>query len=103
MLGVPELGGTLLSSMRTFSTLFPWRSTFFKNNPKMSKITNISGIFSHIGGNMSRRGTARDKILFFSRPHRSHVLSKKRGTHTTTFQKKVFTLRKKLCEGPDLK
>ena len=91
-----------MGSMRRFWALFPWRSTLFKNIPQMSQNANISGIYSNIEGNMSRGVTARDKILF-SCPHRSHVLSKKRGTHETTFQEKVFITRKNLTEGPDLK
>ena len=103
MLGVPKLGGRLLGSMRRFWALFPWRSTLFKNIPQMSQNANISGIYSNIEGNMSGGVTARDEVLLFSCPHRSHVLSKKRGTHATIFQEKVFILRKMVTDGPDLK
>ena len=75
MLGAPKLGGALLGSMQRFLTLFPWRSTFLKNNPQCPQNANKWRIFGHIGGNMSRRGTAREE--FFLCPHRSHVLSKK--------------------------
>ena len=60
MLGAPKLGGTLLGSMQRFLTLFPWRSTFLKNNPQCPQNANKWRIFGHIGGNMSRKGTARD-------------------------------------------
>ena len=78
MLGAPKLGGTLLGSMQTIWTLFPWRSTFLKNNPQCPQNANKSCIFGHMGGNMSRRGTARDENHFLC-PHRSHVLSKNKG------------------------
>ena len=79
MLGAPKLGGTLLGSMQTIWTLFPWRSTFLKNNPQCPQNANKSCIFGHMGGNMSMRGTARVENNFFSCPHRSHVPSKKKG------------------------
>ena len=103
MLGVPKLGGTLLSSMRRFWALFPWRSTLFKNIPQMSQNANISGIYSNIEGNMSRGVTARDKILFFLVPIDLMYFQKKTGNYATTFQEKVFIIRKKVLEGPDLK
>ena len=62
MQGVPKLGGRLLGSMHRFWAPFPWRSTFLKIIPQMSQNANKSRIFGHIGGIMSWRGTARDKI-----------------------------------------
>ena len=92
-----------MGSMRRFWALFPWRSTLFKNIPQMSQNANISGIYSNIEGNMSGRGTARDKILFFLVPIDLMYFQKKRGTHATTFQEKVFIIPKNLTEGGDLK
>ena len=92
-----------MSSMRNFWVLFPWRSSLFKNNPQMSQIANNSGISSHIGGNISRRGTARDKLLIFHVPIDLMYFQKKGGTNATTFWEKVFIFRKKVTQGVDLK
>jgi len=65
----------------------------------MSQNTNKSCIFGHTGGNMSWRETARDKKLFFSCPHRSHALSKKRGHWYLHFWGKSIYNSKKTDRG----
>ena len=90
MLGDPKLGGTLLGSMHRVWAFSSWRPTFFENIPQMSQNENKSGIFGLIGGNMSWRGTARDKIWFFSCPHRSHLLSKKKGASISSLLWKKY-------------
>ena len=48
----------------------------FPEPPPSRKITNDSGIYTYWGGNMSREGTAREKINNFSEAPRCIVFSK---------------------------
>ena len=83
--------------------IFPLASDLFLKIPPSRKITNNYEICTHLGGNMSRGGTARGKINNFFEAPRCNVFSKKRGIDIITFGEKVFILGKNHCEGPDLK
>ena len=58
---------------------FPLASDLFLTIPPSRKITNNSGIYTYWGGNMSRGGTAREKMNDFFAAPRCVVFSTKRG------------------------
>ena len=62
----------------------------FLKIPPSRKITNNSSIYTYLGGNMSRGGTARGKINNFFEAPRCIVFSKKKGHSCIHFLEKYW-------------
>jgi hypothetical protein len=71
----------------------------FLKIPPSRKTTNNSGICTHLGGNMSKRGTAREKIKIWFEAHRCIVFSKK-GAFMQTLPEKLLFFSSKRARSP---
>ena len=95
----PRASGSINGLIADILVIFSPAFDLFLRIPPFFKITEISGVCPHSGGNIFRRGTARRKMNKYLRPSQGIVFPQKKGHSNDYYLWNSRKIRKKTVVG----